>query len=91
MMGITLCSTYNESTYMYLISCDYIRGCDKTGCSYNLTSMNDNLTNTIQGSNSGTIEIQGIAYYLTVTDMEGFVVESEELNFSDVNSCTISG
>ena len=53
--------------------------------------MNDNLTSPIQGSNSVTIEIQGIAYYLTVTDMEGFVVQSEELNFSDVNSCVISG
>ena len=88
MMGITLCSTHSETTYM--ISCVYIRGCDKTGCSYNLTSMNDNLISTIQGSNSGTIEIQGIAYNLTVIDLEGFVVQSEELNFSEVNSCTTS-
>ena len=43
--------------------------------------MNDNLTSTIQGTNSGTIEIQGIAYNLTVTVMERFVVQSEELNF----------
>ena len=89
-MGITQCSTHNENTYM--ISCDYISGCDKTGCSYNLTSVNDILTNTIQDTKSDIIEIQdSITYILTVTDMEGFVVQSKELDISDVSSCLTIG
>ena len=87
--GITLCSTYNESTYM--ISCDYIRGCDKTGCSYSLTSVNDSLTSTIQGSNIDIIEIHGITYNLTVTDMNGSLVQLEHYTFKDVNSCSTFG
>ena len=86
MMGITLCSTTNESTYM--ISCDYVRGCERENCSYNLTSMNNSLTNTIQGSSLIRITDQDIMYHLTVTDMDEFVVQSEELIFSNVESCT---
>ena len=86
MMGITLCSTTNESTYM--ISCDYFRGCERENCSYNLTSMNNSLTNTIQGSSLIRITDQDIMYHLTVTDMDEFVVQSEELIFSNVESCT---
>ena len=85
-----MCSTqHNGSTY-YMISCDYIRGCDKTGCSYTLAPMK-NSSSTVQGTNSGIIEIQGISYNLTVTDMEGLVVQSEELNFSTIYSCKIPG
>ena len=74
-----------------MISCEYIRGCDKTGCSYSLTSINDSLTSTIHGSNTHIIEIQVITYNLTVTDMNGTLVQSEDLNFKDVNSCTAFG
>ena len=84
MIGITLCST-NESTYM--ISCDYVRGCGRENCSYNLTSMNNSLTDTIQGSSLITITDQDIIYHLTVTDMDDFVVQSEELSFRDDESC----
>ena len=88
MMGITLCST-NESTYM--ISCDYVRGCGRENCSYNLTSINNSLTNTIQGSSLIRITDQDILYHLTVTDMDDFVVKSEEMSFSDVLSCPTIG
>ena len=88
MMGITLCST-NES--MYMISCDYVRGCGRENCSYNLTSMNNSLTDTIQGSSLIRITDQDMMYHLTVTDMDEFVVQSEELSFSDVMSCTTTG
>ena len=70
-----------------MISCDYLEGCDKTGCSYNLTSTNDSLTGKIQGSTFSRIEVQKYLYNLTVTK-DGVIVQSEELNFSDVNSCT---
>ena len=66
-IGITLCST-NESTYM--ISCDYVRGCGRENCSYNLTSMNNSLTDAIQGSSLIRITDQDIIYHLTVTDMD---------------------
>ena len=83
-MGITLCST-NES--MYMISCDYVRGCGRKNCSYNLTPMNNSLTDTIQGSSLIRITDQDIIYHLTVTDMDEFVVQSEELSFSNVETC----
>ena len=84
MMGITLSST-NENTYK--ISCDYVRGCGRENCSYNLTSMNNSLTDTIQGSTLIRITDQDIIYHLTVTDMDEFVVQSEEMSFSNVLSC----
>ena len=88
MMGITLCST-NESTYM--ISCDYVRGCGRENCSYNLTSMDNSLTDTIQHSSLIRITDQDIIYHLTVTDMDELVVQSEELSFSNVESCPTIG
>ena len=88
-MGISLCSTTNES--MYMISCDYVKGCGRENCSYTLTSMNNSLTDTIQGSNLIRITDQDIIYHLTVTDMDEFVVQSEELNFSNVMSCPTTG
>ena len=88
MMGITRCST-NESTYM--ISCDYVRGCGREKCSYNLTSMNNSLTDTIQGSSLIRITDQDIKYHLTVTDKDEFVVQSEEFSFSDVEPCPTTG
>ena len=84
MMGITLCST-NES--MYMISCDYVRGCGRENCSYTLTSMNNSLTDTIQGSSLIRITDQDIIYHLTVTDMDELVVQSKEMSFSNVESC----
>ena len=54
-MGITLCST-NENSYM--ISCNCVRGCGRENCSYNLTSMNNSLTNTIQGSSLSGLQIK---------------------------------
>ena len=88
MMGITLCFTYES---MYMISCDYVRGCGRENCSYNLTSMNSSLTNTIQGSSLIRIRDQDIIYHLTVTDMDEFVVQSEEFSFTNVETCPTAG
>ena len=88
-MGITLCSTTNES--MYMISCDYVSGCGRENCSYNLTSINNSLTDTIQGSSLIRITDQDIMYYLIVTDTDEFVVQSEEFSFSNVMSCPTTG
>ena len=54
-------------------------------------SMNYNLNGTIQGNNSDTVEIQDVTYNLTVIDTKGFVVQSEELKFQDVKSCSNTG
>ena len=74
-----------------MISCDYVSGCGRVKCSYNLTSMSNSLTDTIQGSSLIRITDQDIMYHLTVTDMDEFVVQSEELRFSNVESCTTTG
>ena len=84
MIWITLCST-NES--MYMVSCDYVRGCGRENCSYNLTSVNNSLTDTIQGSSLIRITDQEVIYNLTVTDMDEIMVQSEEFSFSDVRFC----
>jgi len=75
---------------MYTISCEYVRGCDMTECSYNLTSGNDSFSGTLRGSYSVTIELGKIIYALTVADHDGFIVQSEELDLSNVNSCPTS-
>ena len=88
MIGIALCSIIES---MFMISCDYVSGCGRENCSYNLTSMNNSLTNTIQGSSLIRITDQDIIYHLTVTDMDEFVVQSEEMSFRDVKCCPTNG
>ena len=47
--GITVCpSALNDDTYT--ISCDYVSGCNFSGCSYNLTSMADTISGKIKGN-----------------------------------------
>ena len=74
-----------------MISCDYVSGCGRENCSYTLTSMNNSITDTIPGSSLVRITDQDIIYNLTVIDMNEFVVQSEELNFSNVMSCPTTG
>ena len=50
-------------------------------------SMNNSLTDTIQGSSLIRITDQDIIYHLTVTDIDEFVVQSEELSFRNVETC----
>ena len=87
--GITVCpSSLNDDTYT--ISCDYVSGCNFSGCSYNLSSMTDTISGKIEGNNSNMIErnkVRQKTYHLTVTDLNGVIVQSINITFSD-NLCT---
>ena len=86
--GITVCpSPLNDDTYA--ISCDYVSGCNISGCSYNLTSMTDTISGKIEGNNSTMIErtkVRQKTFQLTVRDVKGVIVQSENITFND-NLC----
>ena len=86
--GITVCpSALNDNTYT--ISCDYVSGCNFSGCSYTLTSMTDTISEKIEGNNTTMIErnkVRQNIYHLTVTDLKGFIVHSKNITFND-NLC----
>ena len=91
--GITVCpSSLNDNTYT--ISCDYISGCNLSGCSYNLTSMTDiPITGNIEGSNVDIIESNKVSqktFHLAVRDLKGVTVKSENITFND-NLCPTTG
>ena len=73
---------------MYMISCDYVTGCDVEEYSYNLMSTHVGLKNTIENNSSIVITDQEIMYHLSVTDVDGLLVQSKGFNFSHVESCT---
>ena len=83
--GITVCpSALNDNSYT--ISCDYVSGCNFSGCSYTLTSMTDTLSGKIEGNNSTMIERNDLrqkTYHLTVRDLKGVTVKSENITFND--------
>ena len=81
-------SSLNDDNY-YTISCDYISGCNSSGCSYNLTTMTDTISGKIEGNNSTMIErneVRQKTYHLTVRDLKGVVVQSGNINSND-NIC----
>ena len=87
--GITACpSALNDNTYT--ISCDYVSGCNLSGCSYNLTSMIDiPITGNIEGSNVNIIESNKVSqktFQLTVRDLNEVIVQSNSITFND-NIC----
>ncbi len=54
-------------TGLYNISCDYIIGCNYSGCSYELSSTNSNINGSIIGKNYEVVSIDVDTYYnLTV-------------------------
>ena len=85
----TVChSSLNDNTYT--ISCDYVSGCNFSGCSYTLTSMNDTISGKIEGNISTMIEqnkVRQKTYHLTVRDCIGLIVQSENITFNDNNLC----
>ena len=86
--GITVCPSALNDNY-YTLSCDYVSGCNFSGCSYNLTSMTDNISQKIEGNNSNMIERNKVSqktYHLTVRDVHGFIVQSENITVND-NFC----
>ncbi len=68
-------------TGVYNISCDYIIGCNYSGCSYELSSTNSNINGSIIGKNYEVVSIDvNIHYNVTVTDINGDdVVMSQEI------------
>ena len=90
--GINVCpSSLNDKHYT--ISCDYVSGCNFSGCSYNLTSMTDTISGKIEGSNSAMIERNKVSqktFHLTVRDLKGVTVKSENITFND-NLCPTTG
>ena len=89
--GIIVCpSALNDNTYT--ISCDYVSGCNFSGCSYTLTSMTDTISGKIEGNNSTMIEryeVRQKTFHLTVRDLKGVTVKSENITFND-NLCPIT-
>ena len=85
-------SSLNDDTYT--ISCDYVSGCNISGYSYNLTSMTDTISGKIEANNSNIIECNKFrlkAYHLTVRDLDGLMVKSENITFSDSLCPTTTG
>ncbi len=68
--GVNICSTMR--TGIYNISCDYIIGCNYSGCSYELSSTNSNINGSIRGKNYELVNIDvHTQYNVTVTDING--------------------
>ncbi len=65
--GVTICPTMSGN---YSISCDYIIGCNYSGCSYELSSTFGTTNGTIIGKNYELANIDvNTQYNLTVTDI----------------------
>ncbi len=57
-------------TGIYNTSCDYVIGCNYSGCSYNLTSSDSNINGSIIGKNYDLVSIDvNTQYNLTVADI----------------------
>ena len=86
-------STLNDNTYT--IRCDYVSGCNFSGCYYNLTTMTDiPITGNIEGSNFNVIESNKVSkktFHLTVRDLNGVIVQSENITFNDDICPTTTG
>ncbi len=68
--GVNDCHTMR--TGMYNISCDYIIGCNYSGCSYELSSTNRYINGSIMGKNYEVVSVDvNTQYNLTVTDING--------------------
>ena len=90
--GIHVCQSSPNDNH-YTVSCDYVSGCNSSGCSYNLTSMTDTISGKIEGNNSTMIEPNKVSqktYHLTVSDLKVVVVQSENIVFND-SLCPTTG
>ncbi len=68
--GVNICFTI--WTGIHSISCDYIIGCNYSGCSYELSSINSNVNGSIRGKNYKLANIDvNTQYNLTVSDING--------------------
>ncbi len=68
--GVNICFTM--MTGIYNISCDYIIGCNYSGCSYQLSSTSSTINGSIIGKNYDKVNIDvNTQYNLTVSDING--------------------
>ncbi len=76
-------------TGIYNISCDYIIGCNYSGCSYELSSTNSNINGSIIGKNYEVVNIDvNTQYNLTVTDINGDdVISIQQLYVHFISLC----
>ena len=76
---------------MYNISCNYVSGCNFTGCGYHLTDSNGAVINgTIMGDEYNTLQISDIEVInnVTVNDASDIVVYDGPFDASrDVTAC----
>ena len=76
---------------MYNISCNYVRGCNFTGCGYHLTGSNGAVINgTIMGDEYNTLQISYIEdiNHVMVNDANDIVVHDGKFDANrDVASC----
>ena len=86
-------SSLNDNPYT--IRCDYVSGCNLSGCSYNLTSMIDiPITGNIEGRSFNMIESNKVSqktFNLTVRDLNEVIVQSENITFNDDICPTTTG
>ncbi len=75
----------------YSISCDYIMGCNYSGCSYELSSTNSYINGSIIGKNYEVVSIDvHTKYNLTVTDINGDdVAMLRELDIESYFVCSV--
>ncbi len=88
--GVNLCSTM--MTGIYNISCDYIIGCNYSGCSYELSSTDSNMNGSIIGKNYElvSIDVNTQYYNLTVTDINGDDVDMlRKVDIESIFVCSV--
>ncbi len=87
--GVNICFTMR--TGIYNISCDYIIGCNYSGCSYKLSSTDSNMNGSIIGKNYELVSVDvNTQYNLTVTDISGDdVVMLRKLDIESIIVCSV--
>ncbi len=86
--GVNICLTKSGN---YSISCDYIIGCNYSGCIYELSSTNSSTNGSIIGKNYELVSIDvNTQYNLTVADINGDdVVMLWELDIESNFVCSV--
>ncbi len=74
-------------TGIYNLSCDYIIGCNYSGCSYELSSTNSTSNGSIIGKNYEVVSIDVDTYYnLTVINGD-YVISIQKLYVHSISLC----
>ncbi len=82
--SIIVCLTPEKDTYN--VSCDYVEGCNHSGCILNIITKGNNFTNiTIKGDEYHNIKVSKHDIIL-VKDLQGEIVQNELLELRDYAS-----